>query len=113
MIHRILFSLLIAVFMFAVGPIPAPAYANATAGKTHTLSSSTNAFEGLLVVKEADGGFLIRSEKGKKKRFTVNPNTTITRNGKPASYHDLRSRDRIRVQYNANFVVTEIEATGS
>ena len=113
MIYRILFSLLIAVLIWVGGPISRPAHANATGDKTHRVSSSTNAFEGLLVVKEADGVFLIRSEKGKKKRFKVNKNTTITRNGKPASYHDLRSRDRIRVQYNADFVVTAIESTGS
>ena len=113
MIYRIFLSLLIAGFIFLAGPISGPAHANATAGKTHTVSSSTNAFEGLLVLREADGVFLIRSEKGKTKRFIVNKNTTITRNGKPAAYGDLKSRDQIRVQYNADFVVTEIQATGS
>ena len=113
MIYRIFFSLLIAALIFAAGPIPGPAHGNATAGSTQSISSSTNAFEGLLVVREADGVFLIRSEKGEKKRFKVNQNTTITRNGKPAAYGDLRSRDQIRVYYTADFVVTGIEATGS
>ena len=113
MIDRMFFPLLVAAVIFAAGQMPAPAHANATAGKTQTVSSSDKAFEGLLVVKEADGVFLIRSEKGEKKRFKVNKNTTITRNGKPAVYGDLRSRDLIRVQYNADFVVTAIKATGS
>jgi hypothetical protein len=113
MISRIVFSLLVAAFIFVAGPTPGPAYANATAGKTNTISSSDKAFEGLLVVREADGVFLVRSENGEKKRFKVNPNTTISRNGKPAAYGDLKSRDRIRVQYNADFVVSEIQATGS
>ena len=111
--YRIFFSLLTTALIFVAGPISGPAHGNVTAGNRHTISSSTNAFEGLLVVREADGVFLIRSEKGEKKRFKVNQNTTITRNGKPAVYGDLRSRDRIRVQYNADFVVTAIQATGS
>ena len=113
MIYRTFFSLLIAAVIFAVGQISLPAHGNATADNRDTISSSTNAFEGLLVVREADGVFLIRSENGEKRRFKVSQNTTITRNGKSASYGDLRSRDRIRVEYNADFVVTGIEATGS
>jgi hypothetical protein len=111
--YRIFFSLLTAALILVAGPISGPAHGNATAGSSLTVSSSAKAFEGLLVVREADGVFLIRSEKGEKKRFKVNQNTTITRNGKPAAYGDLRSRDLIRVQYNADFVVTEIQATGS
>ena len=113
MICRIVFLLLVAALIFVAGPIPGPTHANSTSGNTHIVSSSTNAFEGLLVVREADGVFLIRSEKGEKKRFKVNQNTVITRNGKPAVYGDLRSRDRILVEYTADFVVTGIEATGS
>jgi len=113
MINRAFFSLLVAVLILVAGPTFGPALGNATAGSSHTVSSSTNSFEGLLAVREADGVFLIRSEKGEKKRFKVNPNTTITRNGKPAAYGDLRSLDQIRVYYNVDFVVTRIEATGS
>lgn len=76
------------------------------------LASEIRTFEGLMVVREADGVFLVRSDDGAKKRFTCNSNTAITRNGEPASYGDLRSRDHIRVQYNSNFVVTAIQASG-
>jgi hypothetical protein len=113
MIYRTFFSLLIAALIFAVGQRPLPAHGNAADGNSDTISSSTNAFEGLLVVREADGVFLIRSENGEKRRFRVSQQTTITRNGKPADYGDLRSRDLIRVHYNADFVVIAIQATGS
>jgi hypothetical protein len=75
--------------------------------------AATMTFEGLLAVKEADSVFLVRAEDGKKKRFTVNENTMISRNGKPAACGDLRSRDHILVQYDSNFVVMTIEASGS
>ena len=113
MIYRKFFSLFIAALIFAVGQIPLPAHVNATAGNIDTISTSTKAIEGLLVVREADGVFLIRSENGEKRRFRVSQHTTITRNGKPADYGDLRSRDLIRVHYNADFVVIAIQATGS
>ena len=75
--------------------------------------SSIESFEGLIAVKEADGVFLVRAENGDKKRFTINPEVKITRNGQPAAYTDLRSRDRVRVYYTTDFVVTAIEASGS
>jgi len=111
--YRIFFSLLVTALVYVAIPISGPTFGKATASSSQTVSSPTHTFEGLLVVREADGVFLIRSETGEKKRFKVNPNTTITRNGKPAAYGDLRSRDLIRVYYNADFVVTGIEATGS
>ena len=114
MIYRIFSSLLVAAVIFIAGSISGPAPGNAFAGDNPSVAaSSNNAFEGLLVVKEADGVFLIRAENGDKKRFTINPNAIITRNGKPAAYSDLRSRDRIRVHYTSDFVITKIEASGS
>ena len=90
-----------------------PAIGGEVADNRPVFAAATRTFEGLLVVKEADGVFLIRSESGQKKRFTNNASTAITRNGKPANYSDLQSRDHILVQYDSNFVVTAIQATGS
>ena len=113
MINRILSSMLIATFILAAGLIAGPAQSNALAGgNTPAAASSTTNFEGLLVVKEADGVFLVRSENGDKRRFTMNPDVKITRNGIPAAYTDLRSRDRIRVHYTPKSGITKIEAGG-
>ena len=95
--------------MMAAGP----ALGGQIADNRPVFAAATRTFEGLLVVKEADGVFLVRSESGEKKRFTNNASTVITRNGKPATYSDLRSRDHIQVQYDSNFAVTAIQASGS
>ena len=114
MIYRSFSILIIAVAILMAGMTAAgPARAGETAGSSSVLASATRTFAGLLAVKEADGVFLVRSETGEKKRFTCNPNTTITRNGQPAAYRDLRSRDYIHVEYDSNFVVTVIQANGS
>jgi len=113
MIYRIFFSLLTAVFIITAGLISAPARGDQITDTSPKLAASERTFEGLLAVKEADGVFLVRSEDGTKKRFTLNKSTTITRNGKSAVYRDLRSRDQIRVIYTSDFVVIEIQATGS
>ena len=111
--NRMFSSLLIAAVIITTGSVSSPLQRSAFAGgNTPAVASSTNSFEGLLVVKEADGVFLVRSETGDTKRLKIDKSTTVTRNGKPAVYTDLRSRDRIRVQYNSNFVATEIEAGG-
>ena len=114
MIYRPFSILIIAVAILMTGMTTAgPARAGETADSSSVLASATRTFEGLLAVKEADGVFMVRSETGQKKRFICNPNTTITRNGKPAAYSDLRSRDYIHVEYDSNFLVMVIRATGS
>jgi len=113
MIYRIFFSVLMAALIITAGGISGPANGGQTEDKALILAASDSTFEGQLTVKEADGVFLVRSEDGTKKRFTLNKNTTVSRNGKPASYKDLRSRDRLRVTYTSDFVVIEIQATGS
>lgn len=114
MIYRSFSIFLIAVAILMSGMMTAgPASGGQVADNSPIMAAATMTFEGLLAVKEADGVFIVRSEDGKKKRFTLNENTKITRNGKPAAYGDLRSRDHIRVQYDSNFVVTAIRATGS
>ena len=108
MIHRAIITVLIlAVTIFVTAGHNPPADA------IPTMTAEDMTFEGLLALKEADGVFLIRAKDGKKKRFTVNRNTKITRNGKPADYKDLKSRDRIRVHYTSDFVVMKIHAEGS
>ena len=113
MINRTVSTLIITAFIFVTGMMSGSARGGQITNTILISSASDGFFEGLLAVKEADGVFVVRSEDGKKKRFTLNKNTTITRNGTPAAYSDLRSRDRVRVHYNSDFVVTEIQASGS
>ncbi len=107
MIYKTISLLMLAASLLLGWPASGAAGADASSA-----TSETRTFEGLLAVREADGVFLVRSDDGAKKRFTYNANTAITRNGQPASYGALRSRDHIRVQYNSNFVVTAIQASG-
>jgi len=104
---------IIAAFILVTGMmIPTPV-SGGQATNTILLSvGSDMTFEGMLVVKEADGVFIVRSEDGKNRRFTLNKNTIVTRNEKPATYKDLRSRDQVSVHYNSDFAVTEIKASG-
>ena len=110
MINRTVSTLIITAFIFVTGMMSGSARGGQITNTILISSASDGFFEGLLAVKEADGVFVVRSEDGKKKRFTLNKNT---RNGTPAAYSDLRSRDRIRVHYKSDFVVTEIQASGS
>lgn len=112
MIYRIANMLFIAAFVLVTGMISGPASSGQQTDTTLISTASDITFEGMLVVKEADGVFLVRSQDGKKKRFKLDKNTVITRNGKLAVYKDLRSRDQIRVQYNSDFIVTEIQVSG-
>ena len=111
MINRIMSMLIITAFILMTGMISGPTRGDQISNTILISAASGGFFEGLLAVKEADGVFVVRSKDGKKKRFTLNKNTTITRNGTPASYSDLRSQDRVRVHYNSKFVVTEIQAS--
>ena len=114
MSHRMVYSLLIAAAILLAGTVSAPAAGDAKSkGTTSPVVESNRAFEGLLVVKEADGVFVVRAEDGKKRRFTVHKDTAISRNGKPVAYRELKSRDHLRVTYTPDFVVTEIRASGS
>ena len=107
------FSILLALAGILIASVAAAGPATDAGKGSVVKDAGAYSFEGTLVVREADGVFLVRSDQGVKKRFACRPNTGITRNGHPASYHDLHSRDRIRVQYDANFVVTAIQASGS
>jgi hypothetical protein len=113
-LYRVFSSLVIAALILIFGSTSGPSHRSAIAGgMAPSVAPSSQSFEGLIAVKEADGVFLVRAENGDKKRFTINPDVKITRNGQPAAYTDLRSRDRVRVYYTTDFVVTEIEASGS
>ena len=90
-----------------------PVIGDETADSNPILVSSANLFEGMLAIKEGHGDILVRPESGNDKRFKVTDNTTITRNGQPATYDDLRARDQLRVYYDSKRVVTELHAKGS
>jgi len=112
--YRTVSVLIIAAFILVTGMMIATPVSGGQATNSILLSAASDmTFEGMLVVKEADGVFIVRSEDGKDRRFTLNKNTVVIRNGKTASYKDLRSRDRLRVTYTSDFVVIEIQATGS
>ena len=111
--YRTASMLIIAAFILVTGMmIPTPV-SGGQETNTILISVATDmTSEGMLVVKEADGEFIVRSEDGKNRRFKLNKITIVTRNGKPATYKDLRSRDQVRVHYNSDFIVTEIQASG-
>jgi hypothetical protein len=69
-------------------------------------------YEGELAIKEGHGDILVRADNGDQIRLTVKDTTMITRNGKPATYDDLRSGDQLQVRYNAKSVVIKLDATG-
>lgn len=112
MIHRTMPILMIAAVILVTGMISTPVSGGQATNTILISAASDMTFEGMLVVKEADGVFIIRSKDGKQRRFKLDKNTMITRNEKPVIYKDLRSRDQVRVHYNSGFVVTEIQASG-
>ena len=77
-----------------------------------TAANDTATYEGELAIKEGHGDILVRADNGDQIRLTVKDTTTITRNGKPATYDDLRSGDQLRISYNAKSVVIKLDATG-
>lgn len=106
-------SVIAAVIIIAV-LISGPAISGDTAEKAPRLASSTTTFEGTLLVKEGDSDILVRSDDLHQRRLKVVRKTSaITRNGKPASYEDLQILDKIRVRYDSNRVVVELDASGS
>ena len=77
------------------------------------LASSDNIFEGILAVKEGHGDIFVRSENNvNKRRLKVTNGTNITRNGKPATYDELKVGDKVRLQHNSKHFVQELDATG-
>lgn len=113
MIYRIFSAIVIAVFIISTVLMSRPVRAGETAGNSPILATSTNIFEGMLAIKEGHGDILVRPENGNDKRFKVKNNTIITRNGKSATYDDLRARDQLRIRYDSKRVVIELHATGS
>ena len=110
---RIYSALVIAVLILVSFLIAEPVRSDEAADKSLILASSANLFEGILAIKEGHGDILVRPESGNDKRFKVTSDTIITRNGKPATYDDLRARDQLRVHYDSKRVVVELHATGS
>jgi hypothetical protein len=110
---RIYPAFVIAVLILVSFLTAEPVRSDETADSNPILASSANLFEGMLAIKEGHGDILVRSENGDQKRFKIKDNTIITRNGKPASYDDLRARDQLRVHYDSKRVVIELHVTGS
>ena len=113
MSYRIFFSTVIAVLMISAVLISGPVKSGETVNDGFKLAASDSYFEGILAIKEGHGEILVRPENGKDKRFKIKDNTVITRNGKPATFDDLRSRDQLRVRYNSKGLVVELHASGS
>ena len=113
MSFRIFSAMVIAVSIISVMFISVPAGSGEIANDGFKLAASDSFFEGILALKEGHGEILVRPENGKDKRFKVKDNTVIARNGKPATFDDLRAGDQLRVHYNSKGVVVEIHASGS
>jgi hypothetical protein len=111
--YRILSVSAIAVLIIIAVLISGPVISGENANKNPQLSSSTTTFEGTLLVKEGDHEILIRSDDLHQRRLKVKQSSVITRNGKPAKYEDLQIRDQVRVSYDSNRVVVELDASGS
>jgi hypothetical protein len=110
---RIFSASAIAVLIIIASLISGQAISGETTDTSLILASTTNTFEGILVVKEGHGDILVRSEDGHQRGLKVKQSTAITRNGKPAAFGDLQVRDQVHVSYDANRVVVELDASGS
>jgi len=111
--YRIFSAMVIALSIISAVFISGPAISGEMANDGFKLAASDSYFEGILAIKEGHGDILVRPESGNDKKFRVKDNTVITRNGKPATYDDLRARDQLRVRYDSKRVVIELHATGS
>ena len=111
--YRIYSAIVIAVSIIIAVLISEPVRSGEIANGSFKLAVSDSYFEGILAIKEGHGDILVRPESGNDKRFKVRDNTIITRNGKPATYDDLRARDQLRVHYDSARVVIKLSATGS
>jgi hypothetical protein len=111
--YRIFSAIVIAVSIISAVFISGPARSGETANDGFKLAASDSYFEGILAIKEGHGEILVRPENGNDKNFKIKDNTIITRNGKPATFDDLRARDQLRVRYDSKRVVIELHANGS
>ena len=113
MSYRMFSAIVIAVSIISAVFISGPARSGETANDGFKLAASDSYFEGILAIKEGHGEILVRPENGNDKKFKIKDNTIITRNGKPATFDDLRARDQLRVRYDSKRVVIELHANGS
>ena len=111
--YRLFYPLAIAILMMIAVFISSPAVGGESAALSLRLASSNVTFEGVLVVKEDHGDIFIKSDDGHQRRLKVSSGTSITRNGKPAAFRDLKVRDRLSVSYDSKRVVFELHASGS
>jgi hypothetical protein len=111
--YRVVYPLAIAIFGMIAVFISSPAVGGESAALSLRLASSNATFEGILVVKEDHGDIFIKSDDGHQRRLKVSSGTSITRNGKPAAFRDLKVRDRVSVNYDSKGVVVKLHAIGS
>lgn len=111
--HRILYAVITAFFILTAILISGPAKSGGMSDASKKSVSSDTIFEGILAVKENHGDIFVRSENNvNKRRLKVTNGTNITRNGKPATYDDLKIGDKVRLKHNSNHFVQELDATG-
>jgi hypothetical protein len=113
--HRISSAVFAAVFILTLILISGPAKSDQVTGASQKLAASSDIiFEGILAVKEDSGDIFVRSENGVNARqLKVNKkDTVITRNGKPATYHDLKRGDKVHIKHDSKHLVLELDATG-
>ena len=111
--HRISSVIIMAVFILTTILIPGPAISDEVSDASLKLAKSDSIFEGILAVKEGHRDIFVRSENNMNKRkLKVNKSTIITRNGKPATYDDLKVGDQVRLKHNSKHIVLELDATG-
>ncbi len=113
MSYRIFSAMVIGVTMISVALISGLAISGEIANDGFKLAASDSYFEGILAIKEGHGDILVRPESGRDKRFKVKDNTIIIRNGKQATFDNLRARDHLRVHHDSKRVVIELHANGS
>lgn len=111
--YRIFSISAVAVLAIIAVLVSGPVNSGEKAKKDTQPASATTTFEGRLVIKEGHGDILVRSEDGHQRRLKVKQSSSITRNGKPAEFGDVKIRDQVRVSYDSNWIVVELDASGS
>jgi len=111
--YRIFSASAIAVLIIVAVLLSGPVIGGENPNKGSQPDSSTTTFKGTLLVKEGDHDILVRSDDLHQRRLKVKQSSVITRNGKPAKYEELQIRDQVRVSYDSNRVVVELDASGS
>lgn len=111
MTHRISVAAVMAILILIAILLPGPGRCGEVTDSSSKAASSISTFEGTLFGKETHGEILLRSQDGHQRLLQVVNRTMITRNGKPVDYREIQVGDRVRVKYDAERVVLELEAS--